>query len=96
MIYLNLCILIFLNHLDFSRSVDPSLTPKNVTDSLGNHANDASNITWSKLPQGRSYRQNKTAFDDKGLQPYFNLVNSFLKTTIPKTPLYGNIKSFLR
>ncbi|CAD5113048.1 DgyrCDS2245 [Dimorphilus gyrociliatus] len=81
-------ILIFLCTCDLSSSADPVLQPKEVSDVLGNRANEDSNITWSELPKGKSYKQNETKFEDKGLQPYFNLVNSFLKTTQPKTPLH--------
>lgn len=63
-----------------SASADPVLENATVTDSLGNIADSDSKITWSPLTTGQSYKAGSPARISQSLEPYYNLVHSFINS----------------
>ncbi|XP_050395353.1 prominin-1-A isoform X2 [Patella vulgata] len=60
-------------------AADPVLTPQTLTDSVLNTADSNSNIVWSDLPEGQTYKTDAT-YDDGGMGPLFDFARNFINT----------------
>ncbi|KAL4231430.1 Prominin 1 [Mactra antiquata] len=64
--------------IQISNCADPVYTPQNLTDSVGNYADNASTITWADLPAGGSYITSEPKRISAGLIPFNDLVHWFI------------------
>ena len=66
--------------------------PAKLADSKGNTANNASNITWASLPEGRAYKAGNES-KDRDLEVLYDMVHQFLDVVQPADFPYGKLIS---
>ena len=72
-------------------AADLTYTPQTLTDSVGNTADENNNVDWAPVPAGTPYKGESDTLADGGLEPYFNMVNTFLDVLVMNEPPYGKI-----
>ncbi|XP_071171716.1 prominin-1-like [Mytilus edulis] len=82
--YISIAIFILFCCFHFGNATDPVLSWTAWTDSVGNTANENSDVVWAPipLPDNTSYKLGAIEYDSRGLEPLYNFAKAFINGAV--------------
>lgn len=82
--YISIAIFILFCCFHFGNAADPVLSWTAWTDSVGNTANENSDVVWAPipLPDNTSYKLGAIEYDSRGLEPLYNFAKAFINGAV--------------